>query len=82
MIANPDSAAAASLAAVTSTMAAAAGAISGVFTDAIIESYKTGEVSYDLTMCMNGCLSGLVAVVRQCFQQRYHSWACSIMSIG
>ena len=66
MIANPASAETASLAAVTTTMAGAAGAISGVFTDAIIEGKRTGEVSYDLTMCMNGALAGLVAVTSGC----------------
>ncbi|GKZ00518.1 hypothetical protein MPSEU_001004200 [Mayamaea pseudoterrestris] len=66
LIANPSSAATASLAAVTTTMGAAAGAISGVFTDAFLEARKTGEVSYDLTMCMNGALGGLVAITSGC----------------
>jgi Amt family ammonium transporter len=62
IIDNPASAATASLAAVTTTMGAASGCISALFTDSIIDARKTGEVSYDLTMAMNGCLGGLVAV--------------------
>lgn len=79
MIANPESAATASLAAVTTTMAAAAGAISGVFTDAIYEAYKTGEVTYDLTMCMNGALAGLVAVTSGCATMP--AWAAILVGI-
>lgn len=43
-------------------MAAASGCVSAMFTDSILDSLKTGETSYDLTMAMNGCLGGLVAV--------------------
>jgi Amt family ammonium transporter len=52
----------AALCAVTTTMAAAAGCVTAMFTDSIIEGFKTGETTYDLSMAMNGCLSGLVAV--------------------
>ena len=52
----------ASLAAVTTTMGAAAGCVSCMFLDSIIDAMETGEVSYDLTCAMNGALSGLVAV--------------------
>jgi len=62
IIDNPDSAATSALAAVTTTLAAASGCVMAMFTDSIIEMRKTGEVSYDLTMAMNGCLAGLVAV--------------------
>jgi Amt family ammonium transporter len=61
-IANADSAATAALCAVTTTMAAAAGCVSAMFTDSIIDGMATGETTYDLTMAMNGCLAGLVAV--------------------
>jgi ammonium transporter, Amt family len=37
-----------------------------MFTDTIIEVMATGECSYDLTMAMNGCLSGLVAITSGC----------------
>jgi ammonium transporter, Amt family len=66
VIANPASSYTASLAAVTTTMGAASGAVSAMFTDSIIESFRTGETSYDVTMAMNGCLSGLVAITAGC----------------
>ena len=43
-------------------MGAAAGCVSAMFTDSIIDSMTTGHVSYDLTMAMNGALGGLVAI--------------------
>jgi len=52
----------AGLCAVTTTLAAAAGAISALVTDTTFGYFKTGEAEYDLTYAMNGCLSGLVAV--------------------
>jgi len=55
-------ASAASLCAVTTTLAAATGLVVSMFTDSILEARKTGEVSYDLTMAMNGALGGLVAI--------------------
>ncbi|GAX11926.1 ammonium transporter, Amt family [Fistulifera solaris] len=61
-IANEDSAAVASLSAVTTTLAGASACVSALFTDSILESMATGETSYDLTMAMNGGLGGLVAV--------------------
>lgn len=61
-IANPDSAATAALCAVTTTMAAASGCVTSMFTDSILDAMQTGEVSYDLTAAMNGALGGLVAV--------------------
>ena len=32
-----------------------------MFTDMFLYRRKTGETAYDITMCMNGALSGLVA---------------------
>jgi Amt family ammonium transporter len=61
-IANVDSAATAAVCAVTTTLAAATGCVTCMFTDSIIDSMATGETSYDLTMAMNGALGGLVAV--------------------
>lgn len=65
-IANSTSAAVSALAAVTTTIAAAAGCVSCMFLDTIITATKDGEVSYDLTMAMNGCLGGLVAITAGC----------------
>ena len=63
---TPNLAATSALAAVTSTVAPAAGAVSGLMIDTMIEWYRTGEASYDVTMAMNGCLSGLVAITSGC----------------
>jgi len=59
---NPDSAQVAALCAATTTIAAAAGCVTAMFTDTIIEMMATGEATYDLTMAMNGCLAGLVGI--------------------
>jgi Amt family ammonium transporter len=54
------------LCAVTTTLSAAAGAVSALFTDTLIGLIHQGETEYDLTMCMNGCLSGLVGITAGC----------------
>merc|ERR1712048_878739 len=54
------------LCAVTTTLAAAAGCVSSMMTDTIIEFVATGEVSYDICNAMNGCLGGLVAITAGC----------------
>lgn len=56
----------AALCAVTTTLAAATGAVSALFTDTIVGLLTDGEVEYDLTMAMNGCLSGLVGITANC----------------
>jgi len=56
----------AALAAVNTTLGAAAGALSAMFTHTIIDQRRTGIVTYDLTSTMNGCLTGLVAVTAPC----------------
>ena len=61
-IGNSGSAFTAGLCAVTTTMAAASGAISALFFDTLFEYMSTGEASYELTMAMNGSLGGLVAI--------------------
>jgi len=66
MIGNSTSADVAALSAVTTTLAAASGAVSALFTDSIIGRMNTGETEYDLTMCMNGCLAGLVGITAGC----------------
>jgi len=52
----------AALCAVTTTIAAASGCVTAMFTDTILGQFKTGEAEYDLTYAMNGSLAGLVAI--------------------
>ncbi|KAL7573928.1 hypothetical protein ACA910_001940 [Epithemia clementina (nom. ined.)] len=66
MITTENAAQTAALCTVTTTLAAATGCVTAMFSDSILESCKTGETSYDLTMAMNGALSGLVAVTAGC----------------
>ena len=54
----------ASLSAVTTTLAAASGAISCITVRYAMS--EKGNKSYDLTAAMNGCLSGLVAITAGC----------------
>ena len=54
------------LAAVNTTIAAASGCVSAMFTDMFMYRRKTGETAYDLTMVMNGALTGLVSITAGC----------------
>lgn len=65
-IASEASGTTAALSAVTTTMAAASGALSCIITDSTVEYMKSGEVSYDLTAAMNGALGGLVSITAGC----------------
>lgn len=56
----------AGLCAVTTTLSAAAGSISAMFTDTILGMMSSGEAEYDLTMAMNGALGGLVGITANC----------------
>merc|ERR1711915_996954 len=56
----------AGLCAVTTTLSAAGGCVSALFTDTILGYSKTGEFEYDLTFAMNGALSGLVGITAGC----------------
>jgi len=76
-IANEGSAATAALCAVTTTLAAATGCVTSMGLDSIIEKKKTGEVSYDLTMAMNGALGGLVAITAGC--SVVYPWAAVVI---
>ena len=65
-ISTANTAQTAALCAVTTTLGAATGCVTALFTDSFLESMKTGETSYDLTMAMNGALGGLVAITAGC----------------
>jgi Amt family ammonium transporter len=56
----------AALCAVTTTLSAASGSVSALFTDTIMGMISEGEAEYDLTMAMNGALGGLVGITANC----------------
>mmetsp|Transcript_36215 Transcript_36215/g.55354 ORF Transcript_36215/g.55354 Transcript_36215/m.55354 type:complete len:555 (+) Transcript_36215:360-2024(+) len=56
----------ASLAAVNTTLAAASGCVSALFTNLIIKERKTGEATFNLIRAYNGCLAGLVSITAGC----------------
>jgi len=56
----------AALCAVNTTVAAAAGSVTALFTDTFMGRMKTGESEYDLTMAMNGALGALVGITAGC----------------
>lgn len=78
-IASSGSASVAALCAVTTTLAAASGCVTAMAFDSFMEFRKTGETSYDLTMAMNGCLGGLVAITAGC--SVVYPWAAVIIGI-
>eukprot|EP00980_Cylindrotheca_fusiformis_P003904 scaffold867_cov112-Cylindrotheca_fusiformis.AAC.2 len=51
---------------VSTSLAAASGGISALFTNLVIEERRTGEPHFSLVMAMNGALSGLVAITANC----------------
>lgn len=53
--------------------------MSGLFTNLYIKERKTGEYSFDLTMAMNGSLSGLVAITAPCGS--VEMWAAIVIGI-
>jgi ammonium transporter, Amt family len=67
------------LCAVTTTLAAAAGSVSAMFTDMIMTRKQTGDTTYDITMCMNGALSGLVGITAGC--SVCEPWAALVIGI-
>jgi Amt family ammonium transporter len=69
----------AALCAVTTTLAAASGSVSALMTDMILGRRKTGETMYDITMCMNGALSGLVGITAGC--SVCEPWAAFVIGI-
>jgi len=69
----------AALCAVTTTLAAACGCVSGLFFNFIYTLVTTGEGVLDLTMAMNGCLSGLVGITSGC--PVVQPWAACIIGM-
>lgn len=69
----------ASLVAVNTTLGAAAGALSGMFTSTILDERKTGIYTFDTTAAMNGCLTGLVAITAGC--ATVEPWAGFVIGI-
>lgn len=69
----------AGLCAVTTTLSAAFGCISALFTDTLLGLSKTGEAEYDLTMAMNGALSGLVGITAGC--STVTPWAACVIGM-
>lgn len=67
------------LCAVTTTLSAAAGAVSALFTDTLLGVVQEGEAQYDLTMAMNGCLGGLVGITAGC--SVVEPWAALLIGI-
>ena len=53
-------------AAVSTSLSGAAGGVAALFTNLYIEERRTGEPSFSILMCMNGSLSGLVAITSGC----------------
>lgn len=67
------------LCAVTTTIAAACGAVTSMFLDTLLGSASTGETLYDVGNAMNGCLGGLVAITAGC--SVVTPWAAAIIGI-
>lgn len=66
-------------AAVSTALSGAAGGITALFTNLYIEERRTGEPSFSLSMCMNGSLSGLVAITASCGV--VEPWAAAVIGM-
>merc|ERR1712157_134573 len=71
----------AALSAVTTTIAAATGVVSSVFTNTLLDYVSTGMIEYDLSYAMNGGLGGLVAITAGCSVVT-PPFACLIGAVG
>jgi Amt family ammonium transporter len=67
----------ASVCAVNTSIAAAAGGVAGLLANLYIEERRTGEIHFDLTAAMNGVLSGLVAITAGC--ATVDMWAAALI---
>ena len=69
----------AALAAINTTIAAASGGLSALFTQHFLDRWKTGLRMYDTTVTMNGVLTGLVAVTAPCGS--VYPWAAYVIGV-
>mmetsp|Transcript_24608 Transcript_24608/g.49847 ORF Transcript_24608/g.49847 Transcript_24608/m.49847 type:complete len:451 (-) Transcript_24608:195-1547(-) len=65
-ISSADHGRVASVAAVSTTLGAACGCITSLFGRAILTERRTGEVIFDISAALNGCLGGLVSITAGC----------------
>jgi Amt family ammonium transporter len=65
-ISTPGLSEVAALCAVNTVLSGAMGCISAIFTDSFLVFVSTGDIEYDLSMAMNGCLGGLVGITASC----------------
>lgn len=65
--------------AANTSLAATCGAMSALFSNLYYQERKTGEYNFDLTMAMNGALSGLVAITAACGSVEY--WAAILIGV-
>jgi Amt family ammonium transporter len=63
--------------AINTTLAAAAGTVTALFIDAAFQEHNTGEVTFNLSYAMNGCLAGLVSITAGCAVVQ--SWAALLI---
>lgn len=63
--------------AINTTLAAAAGTVMALFIDTAIQEHNTGEVTFNLSYAMNGCLAGLVSITAGCAVVQ--SWAALLI---
>lgn len=66
-------------AAVSTALAGAMGGVTALFTNLWLEERRTGEPSFSLGMCMNGALSGLVAITAGCAV--VEPWAAMVIGL-
>jgi ammonium transporter, Amt family len=65
--------------AVATALSAAAGGLSALFTNLVIEERKTGEYRFIMLMATNGALSGLVAITSGC--SIVEPWAAFVIGL-